>query len=68
MPKTTTKPSVKTKTLPYDLAEQLRTPEEMAVYLDAWFIEAPEDTAGIARAQSDILTAEGRFILRSRLT
>ena len=32
----------KTKTVPYDVAEQLRTPEEMAAYLDAWLTEAPE--------------------------
>jgi DNA-binding phage protein len=25
-----------TKTMPYDVAAQLRTPEEMAAYLDAW--------------------------------
>jgi hypothetical protein len=30
----------KTKTAPYDVAEQLRTPEEMAAYLDAWLDEA----------------------------
>jgi len=48
MPKT--KATAKTKTLPYDVAEQLRTPEEMAAYLDAWLSEAPEDAAGIARA------------------
>ena len=43
----------KTKTVPYDVAEQLRTPEEMAAYLDAWFEEAPDDAAGIARAGAD---------------
>lgn len=36
-----TKSRVKTKTLPYDVTEQLRTPEEMAAYLDAWLVEAP---------------------------
>ena len=25
------------ETTPYDVAEHLRTPEEMAAYLDAWF-------------------------------
>lgn len=49
----------KTKTLAYDVAEQLRTPEEMAAYLDAWLIEAPEDAAGIARALGDIARAKG---------
>lgn len=41
---------MKTKTVPYDMPEQLRTPEEMAAYLDAWLDEAPDDIAGIARA------------------
>jgi probable addiction module antidote protein len=48
-----------TKTVPYDIAEQLRTPEEMAAYLDAWLEEAPEDAAGIARALGDIARAKG---------
>jgi DNA-binding phage protein len=42
--------SAKAKTIPYDLVEQLRTPEEMVAYLDAWLTEAPDDTAGIVRA------------------
>jgi probable addiction module antidote protein len=49
----------KTKTVPYDVAEQLRTPEEMAAYLDAWLSEAPEDIGGIARALGDIARAKG---------
>ncbi|MBK7422155.1 MAG: putative addiction module antidote protein [Propionivibrio sp.] len=59
MPKTLHKPTAKTKTVPYDVAEQLRTPEEMAEYLDAWLTEAPEDAAGIARALGDIARAKG---------
>jgi probable addiction module antidote protein len=61
MPKSKTAPkrAAKTKTIPYDVAEQLRTPEEMAAYLDAWFEEAPEDAAGIARALGDIARARG---------
>jgi len=59
MTKTTTKASGKTKAVPYDVSEQLRTPEEMAAYLDTWFIEAPEDVAGIARALGDIARAKG---------
>jgi probable addiction module antidote protein len=43
----------------YDVAEHLRTPEEMAAYLDAWLEEAPEDIAGIARALGDIARAKG---------
>ncbi len=49
----------KTKTLAYDVAEQLRTPEEMAAYLDAWLTDAPDDVAGIARALGDIARAKG---------
>jgi probable addiction module antidote protein len=49
----------KTKTLAYDVAEQLRTPEERAAYLDAWLSEAPDDAAGIARALGDIARAKG---------
>ena len=49
----------KIKTLPYDVAEHLRSPEEMAAYLDAWLTDAPEDTAGIARALGDVARAAG---------
>lgn len=49
----------KTSTRPYDVAEQLRTPEEMAAYLDAWLLDAPEDVAGIARALGDVARARG---------
>jgi len=48
-----------TKTVAYDVAEQLRTPEEMAAYLDAWLMEAPDDIVGIARALGDIARANG---------
>ena len=59
MTRTVTKASAKTKTVPYDVPEQLRTPEEMAAYLDAWLAEAPDDAAGIARALGDIARAKG---------
>lgn len=59
MPKTVTKAATKTKTLAYDVAEQLRTPEEMAAYLDAWLTEAPDDAAGIARALGNIARTKG---------
>ena len=52
-----TKP--KATTMPYHVAEQLRTPEEMAAYLDAWLEDAPDDAAGIARALGDIARAKG---------
>ncbi|SRR5258706_15639995 len=59
MRKKTTKPRGKIKTVPYDVAEQLRTPDERAAYLDAWLNEAPDDAAGIARALGDIARAKG---------
>ena len=59
MPKASTKSAKRTKTLPYDVADQLRTPEEMAAYLDAWLAEAPDDASGIARALGDIARARG---------
>jgi len=59
MPKAKAKKTGKTKTTLYDVAEHLRTPEEMAAYLDAWFEEAPDDAAGIARALGDIARAKG---------
>lgn len=59
MPRTTARSSRRTKTMPYDVAEQLRTPEEMATYLDAWLTDAPEDARGIARALGDIARAKG---------
>lgn len=57
--RSTTKTKTRTKTVAYDVAEQLRTPEEMAAYLDAWLAEAPDDAAGIARALGDIARARG---------
>ncbi|MDE3009554.1 MAG: putative addiction module antidote protein [Pseudomonadota bacterium] len=48
-----------TETLAYDVADQLRTPWEMAAYLDAWLSDAPDDAAGIARALGDIARAKG---------
>jgi probable addiction module antidote protein len=45
--------------VPYDVAEHLRTPEEMAAYLDAWLEQAPDDVGGLARALGDIARAKG---------
>jgi len=59
VPKSSSKSTRKTKTIPYDVADQLRTPEEMAAYLDAWLADAPDDAAGIARALGDIARAKG---------
>jgi len=50
---------VKTKTTKYDVAEHLRTPEEMAAYLEACFEEANGDAAFIAKALGDIARAKG---------
>jgi len=58
MPRKIRKPG-KLRTTAYDVAEHLRTPEEMAAYLDAWLEEAPDDAAGIAKALGDIARAKG---------
>ena len=47
------------RTTTYDVAEYLQSPEDMAAYLDAWLVEAPDDVAGIARALGDIARAKG---------
>jgi probable addiction module antidote protein len=49
----------KTKTTRFDVAEHLRTPEEMAAYLEACMEEAKGDTAFIARALGNITRAKG---------
>ncbi|PTN49962.1 transcriptional regulator, partial [Achromobacter xylosoxidans] len=45
---------IKLKTREYDIAERLRTPEEMALYLDACIEESDGDAAFIAKALGDI--------------
>jgi probable addiction module antidote protein len=49
----------KTITSRYDVAEHLRTPEEMAAYLEACLEEADGDAAFIAKALGDIARAKG---------
>ena len=49
----------KTVTTRYDVAEHLRTPEEMAAYLEACLEEADGDAAFIAKALGDIARARG---------
>jgi probable addiction module antidote protein len=49
----------KTVTTRYDVSEHLRTPEEMAAYLEASFEEADGDAAFIAKALGDIARAKG---------
>jgi probable addiction module antidote protein len=43
----------------YDIAERLRSPEEMALYLDACIEESNGDAAFIAKALGDIARAQG---------
>ncbi|MGI4856032.1 MAG: addiction module antidote protein [Janthinobacterium lividum] len=43
----------------YDVAEHLRTAEEMQAYIEAAFEEAGDDAAFIARALGDIARARG---------
>jgi probable addiction module antidote protein len=57
MPKAANK--VKVQTTPYDVARHLRTPEEMALYLDASIRESDGDPALVAVALGDIARAKG---------
>jgi probable addiction module antidote protein len=50
---------MKATTTLYDVAEHLRTPEEMAAYLEACIEEADGDAAFIAKALGDIARAQG---------
>lgn len=47
-----------TLTTPYDVADHLRTREEMAAYLEACMEEAHGDAAFIAKALGDIARAK----------
>jgi probable addiction module antidote protein len=49
----------KTKTLRCDVAEHLRTPEEMAAYLDACIEESNGDASFVAKALGEIARAKG---------
>jgi len=49
----------KVKTTRFDVSEHLRTPEEMAAYLEACFEEAGDDAAFIAKALGDIARVKG---------
>lgn len=48
-----------TKLQKFDVAEHLRTAEEMAAYLDACIEESEGDAAFIAKALGDIARAQG---------
>ncbi|HSU26080.1 MAG TPA: addiction module antidote protein [Pyrinomonadaceae bacterium] len=50
---------VRTETTKYDVAEYLRTPEEMAAYLEACLEEANGDAAFVAKALGNIARAKG---------
>jgi len=47
------------KTTRYDVAEHLRTPEEMAAYLEASLEESDGDATFVAKALGDIARAKG---------
>jgi probable addiction module antidote protein len=49
----------KTATMRWDVTEHLRTPEEMAAYLEAGLEEADGDAAFFAKALGDIARAMG---------
>lgn len=49
----------KTTTTCFDVTQHLRTPEEMAAYLEACFEEAQGDATFIAKALGDIARAKG---------
>ena len=48
-----------TTTTRYDVAEHLRTPEDMAAYLEACLEDANGDASFIAKALGDIARAKG---------
>ena len=52
-----------TKIRDFDIAEHLRSPEEMAAYLDACIAESDGDTGFIARALGDVARAKGMSAL-----
>jgi probable addiction module antidote protein len=49
----------KIRTSRYDVAEHLRTPEEMAAYLEACLADAEGDASFVAKALGDIARAKG---------
>ncbi|MDA8170607.1 MAG: putative addiction module antidote protein [Nitrospiraceae bacterium] len=49
----------KTKTIPWDSAEHLKTKEDMALYLEAMIEESGGDPAAIAVALGNIARAKG---------
>ncbi len=49
----------------FDVATHLRTPEEMAAYLDACIVESDGDSAFIAKALGDIARALSGAVRRA---
>lgn len=45
--------------IPFDIADHLRSPREMALYLDAMFEDASDEPRSIVRALGDIARAQG---------
>ena len=58
---------MQTMTAPYDVAEFLETPEEMAAYLEACIQESDGDASFIAKALGDIARAQGDDPSRTRV-
>lgn len=52
-----------TKLEDYDVANHLRTPEEMAAYLDACLVECGGDASFVAKALGDLARAKGMTAL-----
>lgn len=52
-----------TKVTDYDVAEHLRTPEEMAAYLEACLAECDGDPSFVAQALGNIARAKGMSAL-----
>ena len=48
-----------TKLRDYDVADHLRTPEEMAAYLEACIAESDGDSSDVVKALGDIARAKG---------
>lgn len=46
-----------TSTVPYDVAEQLRSTDEVMAYFYAWLEDTPRDEVGMARAIFDLTRA-----------
>jgi probable addiction module antidote protein len=57
--RTKAKARVALETFPYDVVEYLKTRRDMAGYLDASMIEAPEDSESFSHALGDVARAVG---------